>query len=302
MSFDSCCEASDTEPDQELNEIRKTVEKTCDEYDLCKNFFLCGLTTDEVNNTVGCMSLMLNQYTVSVYENGHHLVFCCKLCLKKDQNQRPIIEDGQCPFRWHFKKDKYDLWILNHSEKNSVRRACSMISVPELCTSQHCFLPLIQKYAKTSGKISSQITLHDLQSYFDEMGPEKSHFRTLNRALAKLKNISSEKLLETDRKIESYIRYLNSNDQYGVLLYDTGELIVPECEEGHYKLCSLQTRPNPVFCSRDEGKTTFWDGLPEIESINQNKTVLFTFEAVRVSVEAFKYSFHVMAAFIPVCG
>ena len=177
-----------------------------------------------------------------------------------------------------------------------------MISVPELCTSQHCFLPLIQKYAKTSGKFFSQITVHDLQSYFGEMGLEKSHFRTLNRALAKLKNISSEKLLETDRKIESYIRYLNSNDQYGVLLYDTEELIVPECEEGHYKLCSLQTRPNPVFCSRDEDKTTFWDGLPEIESINQNKTVLFTFEAVRVSVEAFKYSFHVMAAFIPVCG
>jgi len=126
------------------------------------------------------------------------------------------------------------------------------------------------------------------------MGLEKSHFRTLNRALAKLKNISSEKLLETDRKIESYIRCLNSNDQYGILLYDTGEIIVPECEEGHYKLCSLQTRPNPVFCSRDEGKTTFWDGLPEIESINQNKTVLFTFEAVRVSVEAFKYSFPVI--------
>ena len=104
-------------------------------------------------------------------------------------------------------------------------------------------------------------------------------------------------ILEFGQKIEDFIKHLNSGWEreleYEVFLYDSGVLVFPGTEESGqwYKLCSLKPRQVPEFYSPAYGTAKFWDGMPDIDPLQVQKIVLFTFEAVRLAIEAFQCSF-----------
>jgi len=51
--------------------------------------------------------------------------------------------------------------------------------------------------------------------------------KTVQRVVQTKRKKSEKMILEFDRKVEDYIRHLNKNEQYGVVLYSNADLIVP---------------------------------------------------------------------------
>ena len=118
-------------------------------------------------------------------------------------------------------------------------------------------------------------------------GVHNSSKRTVYRAVADINSKSVEKVWESDKKLEDYIRYLNSEHQYGSLLYDNEELIIPETEA---KRCTIYVLTSPV----PSWATNYWDGLEDIKPGTEKKIVLFLFEAHADAVFAFQYSLPVI--------
>ena len=201
------------------------------------------------------------------------------------------------------------VWIseVNSEEKmfqrqSCISRNCTDSKLPSMCQTACCFEALISGYKKASGQPSSHVikekNVMGWLSFCDGHGipMTPSCHRTLRRALSDAMEKSPNVLLESGGQLEDKIRCLNSgegfdeNRQYGTLLYSTGESIIPGTEEtGKYSL--LDQRRGPAFCSTVMGREKFWDRLADVHP--RMKSVLFAFQAVRISVEAFKYSFPV---------
>ena len=297
----------------EEKSLVEIVKETCGKFPACKNFLEEGLTTQQLNATIGCMSLLMKHDTVSYHYGSHCLVYCCSLCLTRVDG-KPSLVNGGCPFFLQFRRTEGSFWNLDiDSEKrifqrqNCISRSCTDCKLPSICQTASCFEAVISGYQKASGQSSSQVIKEkDAMKWLgfcDEQGVPMSPScrRTLRRALSDVMEKSPNGLLESGRKLEDYICCLNrgggTNEtrQYGTLLYSTGELVIPGTEEtGKYKFCPLNPRRRPAFCSSVLGREKFWDGLADVDPRDEEKSVLFTIQAVRVSVEAFQYSFPVI--------
>lgn len=260
----------------------------------CKNFLKEKMDTEELNSTIGCMSLLLRHDTVSFHCGGHCLIYCCNLCVTKQDGKTTFI-DGGCPFFLQFTK-KENSWVLDtNSEKkmfkrrNCISRSCTECKLPSLCQTTSCLEAISHGFSKKAGKPFSEVTEKDIRmwlGYSDGHGVSMSQRcrRTLRRALSDVKEKSPNGMTMSARKFEDYIRCLNSGEgteeskQYGTLLYSTGELVIPGTEEtGRYKFCPLHQAPGPAFCSAASRREKFWDKLPDVDPANVEKkcSVLF---------------------------
>ena len=108
---------------------------------------------------------------------------------------------------------------------------------------------------------------------------------------------SKQKVLESDQRVEDYIKNLNRNDQYGVVLYSNNELIVPgptkddDCEARVYIPGRTLVTVPPL-----ETGLCYWHSLERKVPVpeGKKKNILMTFEAVEAAVFAFQYSFPVI--------
>ena len=71
--------------------IKEIVDEACKQYgckiyiesDVNGKLVLVGLTAEELNNTIGRVSFVMNHNTVSTNLNGHTRIYDCSSCLDK---------------------------------------------------------------------------------------------------------------------------------------------------------------------------------------------------------------------------
>ena len=276
-------------PDQyrsscDLEKMKNLIIATKKQYPMCKDFLSsCGLTLEELNLTIRCLSLVMEHETVVKHTNGNKLVFSCKLGKQ------------HCPFCLKFTKEN-GLWYLNRRAENSVSTNCSPRKFPEICCSQHFLEFFITDWMKNNGKTLRDIKTNDVLAYLRGRGMADSHKRTVDRVVCSLTEKSAKKVLESEQKIEDYVTHLNCNGQYGALLYDTGELVVPAGVSNRTIIKHCPLEGNPAFCvPLAENGGMFWDNLEEVKVRSEKESVLYTFQAVENAVKAFPFSFPVVS-------
>ena len=109
---------------------------------------------------------------------------------------------------------------------NTVRKNCVGPIVPHLCGRRACLEAIISGNEKDSRRTPADVRVPEVLEDLSD-----THKSSLSRALADVRQRSAEKALESQRKIEDFIQCLNAGGQYGVLLYHTGELVVPGTEK-----------------------------------------------------------------------
>ena len=251
----ACCE------EESLAEIKKAVSETQQSFPLCRDFTCCELTRNELYTTVGCMAYILKHDIKCKYSGGNRIIFHCA---------KPCVDGKSCPFYLEFARNRksgtpalFSLHRNTSGRTNTISRNCSSLSFPSFCRRDVVYQGLISGYVQACGKPYSGLTTDDVATWIlhrgDEMGKmviEASLKQCIGRSLRELKNTSARQLVESQQKIEDYIKGLNSgegneeNRQYGSLLYDTGELVIPGTEiNGRYKMCSLNPGRNrkPAF-------------------------------------------------------
>ena len=161
---------------------------------------------------------------------------------------------------------------------------------PHICANNYFLQFLIGEWIKLTAQRISEVKPKNVFEALTAAGLDDKHQRTVLRAVCDLKKKSVGRITESERKVESYIRYLNGSEQYGCLLYNNGELIVPSIEgESDVKHCPLSG--TPVFCSSVPAcRNSFWEELQDFEPGTEEKSVLMTFEANADAVYAFQYS------------
>jgi len=83
--------------------LKGILKATCENSLLASLFLEEEQTTQQLNATVGCMSLLMKHDAVSYHCGGHCLLYCCSLCLTKADG-KPSLINGGCPFFHQFKK------------------------------------------------------------------------------------------------------------------------------------------------------------------------------------------------------
>ena len=269
----------------------------------CKDILKDGMTTDELNLAVACISLILRHDTAQEHENGKNVHCYCALSshspdakrLKKSESN--TVSSVRCPFHLHFTKFN-DRWYLDSSARNSASRNCSLRLFPDICSSKPFLQFIVTEWMKHTGIAMKQLKPSAVRTWLKDKGLQSSHFRTINRVVNTILDRSVKGTLELEQKIEDYVHCLNSFGQYGVLLYNTGELIVPKSEGigNAVKRCRLVG--TPIFCFPFAGcSRNFWDDLPnvDVDERSDKESVLYTFEAVANAVRAFGFSIPVIS-------
>ena len=275
------CVLHSTENDSE-DAIRSVVSVTLQRFPMCKDILTSGMTQEELNISIRCISLIMGHETVLGPSGGRNTQYECCLGLEK------------CPFCLHFRKQN-GLWYLNRNKINSVSRNCSTRSFPEICCTKSFLQFIIMDWMKNNGKSVKDIKTKDVMTFLTNFGMDGVHRRTVDRIVSEVTCKSAEKVLESEQKIEDYVRYLNANEQYAVLLYDSGELVFPTTKgnDTDVKLCPLGE--NPAFCEGSTGNgRKFWEDLADVHVRADKESVLYTFQAVAFAVKAFPLSFPVI--------
>jgi len=144
------------------------------------------------------------------------------------------------PFSFAFYNEGEGVWTLDTRFNNTIERNCSLYHVPDMCVDVPRLKAIISGYSKDSDRPIDIIKVNDFYdnkhetplSGKEEWGIAECHRRSVYRALQDLNQRSRNRIFESDKKIEDYIRDLNSGGimqikQYGTLLYDTGDLVIP---------------------------------------------------------------------------
>jgi len=245
------------------------------------------------------MSMKIQHNTGKRYVSGNSLEFICYLTTEK--GKKSLADAGLpvrlCPFFLVFRRKNDGLWHFDlNDSRNSLARNCLQCKCPHICSGCK-FLTFFMQDLVNKGTISA-------------IGPKKADAKNMlatlthvvrgKRAVATAVNrvlyLNPEGMLEMDQKVEGYVRHLNSNGQYAVLLYSDYQLITPgnltSTQKVRYRSNkdeALFTRPYSLGIGR-----SYWDSFSEVDPSSEEKTVYMTFEAVTLAVESYLLSFPVI--------
>ena len=213
-------------------------------------------------------------------------------------------ERGECPFHLHYHKRAGDgKWRLVQVDSlNTVSRTCSEHAWAHICGNTQFLL----FYAKNwLGKNNLTVNRSNLESCWERIfaeGLDPLHRRSVLRANNELLGMSVASTLVSDQQLEDYIRNLNKANQYGVLLYSNGIMVVPDVfnpgEPLRFRLC-----PDSVLHFPDDPSLRYyWESCDVVEQdpveLHDDQSsklfVSMTFEAVSAAVGAFQYSLPVI--------
>ena len=171
----------------------------------------------------------------------------------------PIV----CPFHIHFRKSD-GLWHLCKKDvRNSVSISCGACSWPSICTKTNFLEFYISDWMNKTHQSEKNVTSTSILRMLEDKGFQRIHIEMIHRALGNVRKTSSSRVLESDQKIEDYIRHLNKNDQLGVVLYSNGDLIVPGPTKDDECLIKHYTKGwESKSASRHLTSAHYWDALP----------------------------------------
>ena len=258
-----------------------------------------GVTRDQLKHAICCLSLTLQHNTEARNCNGKNMFFVCWTNSKHEQRRSKrmlkvctvlgVKDDGiNCPFYLHFYK-KNDRWFLQKKDElNSVSILCQSRNMPDICAETHFLKFMIEDWVKNTGQDVKSVKTESFLNTVRDEAFKKFHIHSVRRVLCDLRSRSKDKVLESDQKVESYVRDLNKNEQFAVVLYSTNELIVPgpscgdECEVREFS-----ESDSSAMCSPDDESMNFpsyWDGLRAKESVCEEKQIVFTHANMAMSI------------------
>jgi len=174
------------------------------------------------------LSLFLRHNTVKVENGGPYVQFICAdfpAFRTERKSTAPVSEPvSHCPFCLLFTKkgDRYQ--FQRYNDRNTVATTCNGRDWPSICNRRE----FVKFYLRNVLHIDFSITGMRNAGFWKSV---RDAFRfngiacnpaMKSRVMLDIMGMSEELLLQADQKIESYMRYLNSHDQYAVVLYSNG--------------------------------------------------------------------------------
>jgi len=269
-----------------LNKTRAAFPCCCDIFS--KN----GLEYSDLQKSIFCISLFLHHGLEKRRNRNDSVYFCCPCNTTAPKSRRkPKIKDKEfgghacCPFCLHFKLNTDDKkWYFSDEPGiNSVSIACSSSLKPLSSFITKEVMPVLVNHILEKIPFDQDIItpkmLYKAAEKFITL--DETRKRWIREIMRSLNGTSKEKILEAEQKVEHYIRQVNCNGDYGAVLYDNGDLVVPGSNPSTVKSCSPLDYSKCICPAVDCIHENYWDKFPSKVVGEDEKEVLLTFEAVR---------------------
>ena len=290
--------------------IYKVLESTTAKYPDCPDILQeRGVSLQELTLGMQLVSLFLGHNTAKVQNGGHYVSFTCRdfpafrnrLVTKVSATVREIIPppapEERCPFCLLFSKkgDKY--YFERNNDRNTVEITCNGCKWPSIC----CKKEFIKFFLSNVAGINFNLTCVRDAGFWPRVRAAFTLYGikctpTLkSRVITDLMGVTEEQILRSDQRIESFMKYLNQHNQFGVLLYSNGDLVVPGARNGQLLKSYQPVDVSGVFM-QDAPRTEdhYWDALPDKIPSDDKKAVFLTFEAIADAVYAYQFSIPVI--------
>ena len=190
-----------------------------------------GVTKQTILMTIKFIALATHHEIKVEYPGGHSVLFYCgylDISKKGQQTNETISLKKPCKFYLCFvpkKKDKS--WVLKQDDKNCIPNDCCETKSPSICMNEKFITILLHRHLPF---FCSNKSNPDMRQMFEVL--ERKYLfipkrPSLYRGWCGVCEMNEQSLSNQKQKVESYLRYLNKNGQYGVVLYSNGELVVP---------------------------------------------------------------------------
>ena len=291
--------------------------------DACDIFSKDGVTKDELLLTMRYISLLRHHDIVQSYSNKNSIFFYCEEVIKNrkvkdeycyfekpieikgeqltskntEQHEQEDSDEAGCGFFLSFICDKKTgMWVLRKDGRNSVGKECNKSYSPRLCMHQEFIATLIKRHLFDIHFSLSSVPVDNVLESLTEKFEFTPSKRTLERALKIVLEIDPASILDQNQKIESYFTVLNKNGHFGVVLYSSNELVVPNSDGKTVttKRLVLSSKPLSLCPLPGDARIPYLDNLPTIEPKPEAKYVSMSFQAVGPAVRAFQYSIPVI--------
>ena len=256
------------------------------------------------------------------HPNDHSIIFCCALAdppvnitPKRTVSNSTGADAGQdsegeeitkakppeqrernkgCGFYLRFDKRSkcgVETWILKNTSENWFSFECNFCRCPSLCVNRDFLVPFLKTHVlflseeKLVQKLGEVIS--SLKQRFNFDPPRK----TLDKSWKIVLGNDLDSVLRQNQQVQDYLLKLNQNEQYGVILYMNGRLLVPsaDCSSFLIKQLDLDKEKNQFCPEPSDGRIHYWDNLLEGVTDTEGMCIRMTFQAIAAAVKAIPF-------------